>query len=122
LRFYDDDLRNTRLAGTAEEFDYKIWKTRWLAERGEYFAALDSLLEAQRIFLQHLFIKHRKYPIDYVKWLKEQCSEILVMPNLYQELASIVNRIKLTKNAIIDKSKLLEKLFTRHGCCTLHAR
>jgi hypothetical protein len=61
LPFYDDRLRNIRLKGTAEEFSYKIWKTRWLTERGEYFAALEALLESQRIFLQHLFIKERKY-------------------------------------------------------------
>lgn len=114
LPFYDDDLRKARLAGTAEEFDYKIWKTRWLAERGEYFAALDALLEAQRIFLQHLFIQQRKYPIDYVKWLKEQCSEILAMPNLYKELTSIVNGIELTKSAVVNKSNLLEKLFKKY--------
>jgi hypothetical protein len=114
LPFYDDNLRKARLAGIAEEFDFKIWKTKWLAERGEYFAALDALLEAQHIFLQHLFIQQRKYPIDYVKWLKEQCSEILAMPNLYKELTSIVNGIELTKSLIINKSNLLEKLFEKY--------
>jgi len=115
LPFYDDALRKIRLKGTAEEFGYKIWKTRWLAERGEYFAALDALLEAQRIFLQHLFIKERKYPIDYVKWLHEQCSQILSMPQLYQELNQTVNKIELTKKGISEKSDLLEKLFKRYG-------
>jgi len=115
LPFYDEARRKTRLKGTAEEFDYKIWKTRWLAEREEYFAALDTLLEAQRIFLQHLFIKVRKYPIDYVKWLHEQCSQILSMPQLYQELSQIINRIELTKNGIFEKSNLLERLFMRYG-------
>lgn len=115
LPFYDNALRKIRLKGTAEEFDYKIWKSRWLAERGEYFAALDAVLEAQRIFLQHLFIKERKYPIDYVKWLSEQFSEILSMPKLYQELSQTVNRIELTENGISEKSDLLEKLFARYG-------
>jgi len=119
LPFYDDALREIRLKGTAEEFDYKIWKTKWLAERGEYFAALDALLEAQRIFLQHLFIKERKYPIDYVKWLREQCSQTLAMPKLYQELTQIVNKIELTRHAILKKSNLLEKLFMRYGSATL---
>jgi len=117
LPFYDDALREIRLKGTAEEFDYKIRKTKWLAERGEYFAALDALLEAQRIFLQHLFIKERKYPIDYVKWLREQCSQILAVPELYQELAQIVDGIELAKNGIIERGDLLERLFTRYGSC-----
>jgi predicted nucleotidyltransferase len=114
LPFYDEKLRKARLNGTAEEFEYKIWKTRWLAKRGEYFAAFDSLLEAQRIFLQHLFIKRRKYPIDYVKWLKEQCAQILGMPELYDELASVVNHVKLTEKGVVEKSKLLEKLFLKY--------
>jgi hypothetical protein len=115
LPFYDDALRIIRLKGTAEEFGYKIWKTKWLAERGECFAALDALLEAQRIFLQHLFIKERKYPIDYVKWLREQCSQILAMPELYQELTRIVDKVELTENGIFERSNLLEKLFIRYG-------
>jgi len=115
LPFYDDALRGIRLKGTAEEFDYKIWKTRWLAERMEYIAALDALLEAQRIFLQHLFIKQRKYPIDYVKWLREQCTRILAVPELYQDITRIVDGIKLTKKGIFEKSNLLEKLFVRYG-------
>jgi hypothetical protein len=117
LPFYDEGLRKTRLKGTACEFDYKIWKTRWLAERGEYFAALETLLEAQRIFLQHLFIKERKYPVDYTKWLREQCSEILAMPRLYEELASIVEGIELSKKGVVQRSNLLETLFRRYGYC-----
>jgi predicted nucleotidyltransferase len=114
LPFYDDCLREIRLKGTAEEFDYKIWKTRWLAGRGEFFAALYALLEAQKIFLQQLFIKERKYPIDYVKWLREQCDQVLVMPQLYQELADIITKIELTKKGIFERSDLLEKLFKRY--------
>jgi hypothetical protein len=114
LPFYDYRLRSIRLKGTAEEFSYKIWKTRWLAERGECFATLEALLESQRIFLQHLFIKERKYPIDYTKWLKDQCTEILAMPKLYPELISIINGIELTKNCIFEKSNMLEKLFRRY--------
>lgn len=115
LPFYDDTLRKIRLKGTAEEFGYKIWKTKWLAKRGEFFAAFDALLEAQRIFLQHLFIKQRKYPIDYIKWLREQCSQILTMPKLYQELTQVIDGIRLTKNDILEKSEVLEKLFMQYG-------
>jgi predicted nucleotidyltransferase len=121
LPFYDDALREIRLKGTAEEFDYKIWKTRWLVRRGEYFAALDTLLEAQRIFLQHLFIKERKYPIDYVKWLGEQCSQILAIPELYQELTQITNKIELAENDICERSRLLEKLYVEYGYCGTHS-
>lgn len=114
LPFYNDELRKIRLTGTREEFAYKIWKTKWLAERGEYLSSLETLLEAQRIFLQHLFIKKRKYPIDYVKWIKEQCSQILQMPDLYQELTSVINGIELTKKGLAKKANTLEKLFLKN--------
>jgi predicted nucleotidyltransferase len=114
LPFYDDGLRRARLNGTTKEFDYKMWKTRWLAKRGEHFAAFYALLEAHRILLQHLFIKERKYPIDYTKWLEEQCSRVLRMPNLYRELLSVMNGIELTENGIEDKSNLLESLFSQY--------
>jgi hypothetical protein len=106
------------LKGTSEEFRYKTWKTNWLAERGEYFAALDALLEAQRIFLQHLFIKKKKYPIDYTKWLREQCTQILAIPALYKELVSIVERVHITKNGIAEKTRLLETLFEEYASAT----
>lgn len=114
LPFYNDELRRIRLAGTRKEFAYKIWKTKWLAERGEYLSSLETLLEAQRIFLQHLFVKKRKYPIDYVKWIREQCSQILQMPNLYSELVSIFNGIELTKKGLANKADTLEKLFLKN--------
>jgi predicted nucleotidyltransferase len=117
LPFYDDSLREVRLRGTAEEFAYKAWKVKWLAERGEYFAALSTLQEAQRIFLQHLFIKERKYPIDYVKWLREQCFEILAKPELYRELGQTVSGVRLTKKSLSEKSNLLEELFLKYGFC-----
>lgn len=111
LPYYDENLRKARLEGTAKEFQYKIWKTRWLAGRDQFFAAMEALLEAKRIFLQHLFIKKRKYPIDYTKWLKEQFSHVLEMPSLYEQLVACINGLELTKKAFCKKSKLLEKLF-----------
>ncbi len=118
LPYYKEKLRKARLKGTSEEFRYKTWKTNWLAERGEYFAALDALLEAQRIFLQQLFIKKKKYPIDYTKWLKEQCTQILAMPALYKELVSIVEGVHLTKNGIAEKTRFLERLFEEYASAT----
>jgi len=114
LPFYDEGMREVRLQATTAEFRYKTWKARWLAERGEHTAALYSLLEAQRIFMQHLFIKERKYPIDYVKWLGEQCEEILQMPDLYHELMSVLEGINLTLEGIGERVALLEALFGKY--------
>ena len=119
LPFYDGNLRKARLEGTAEECNYKIWKTRWLAERGEFLAALEAFLEAQRIFLQHLFIKERRYPIDYVKWLKEQCSQILMMPALYQELVALIDGLELTEEALGERCETLKQLFAKYGSSVL---
>ena len=114
LPYYNDELREIRLVGTSEEFAYKIWKTKWLAERNEYLSSFEALLEAQRIFLQHLFIKKGRYPIDYSKWIGEQCSRILQMPGLYQEIASIINGIELTEKTLTKKADALEKLFVQY--------
>jgi hypothetical protein len=114
LPFYDDTLRKVRLTGTTREFRYKLWKTRWLAQRAQFFAALEALLEANRIFLQHLFIRRRTYPIDYTKWLKEQLSQILKVPALYRELAALINGIELTIEAFEARSLSLERLFARY--------
>jgi hypothetical protein len=122
LPFYDDGLRKARLEKTAEEFDYKIWKTRWLAKRAEYLAALYALLEAHRIFLQHLFIKERKYPIDYTKWLNEQCSTILRIPTLYRRLLLVISGVEMTEKGIREKSNSLENLFTEYTAHTARLR
>jgi hypothetical protein len=114
LPFYGDRTREIRLQATATEFKHKTWKARWLAQRGEHAAALFSLLEAQSIFMQHLFIKERKYPIDYVKWLREQCEEILRMPDLYRELTSILEGIKLTRDGVTERVALMEALFDKY--------
>jgi len=114
LPFYDDRMRAIRLQATATEFKHKSWKARWLAERGHYIPALYSLLEAQRIFVQHLFIRERKYPIDYTKWLGEQCEEVLQMPDLYQELTSVLDGIDLTRDGVGEKVALMEALFGKY--------
>jgi len=114
LPFYNNKLRNVRLEGTREEFNYKIWKTRWLAERDEYLASLGALLEAQRILLQHVFIKAKKYPIDYTKWVKEQCFQILHIPDLYQDIMSTINGLELTKEGLNEKANTLEQLILRY--------
>lgn len=115
LPFYSEDLRQKRLDGTKSEFNYKVWKTRWLALRGEYIAAFDTLIETTRIFLQHLFIKQRKYPIDYCKWLKEQCESVLAMPELYPKLAAMIGDTKLSKMGIEKKAAMLERLMQQYG-------
>jgi hypothetical protein len=115
LPFYGQRLREARLRATAEEFRYKIWKAQWLARRDEFHAALDTLLEARRILLQHLFIKMRKYPIDYTKWIKEQCDQILGMPQLYRELRSTIEGVELTRNGILRKSIALRNISKKYA-------
>lgn len=114
MPYYSNRLRNARFEGTRREFDYKIWKTRWLAERDEYLASLDALLEAQRILLQHVFIKAKIYPIDYTKWIKEQCFKILHMPNLYRDIISTISGLELTREGLDEKANNLEQLILRY--------
>ena len=46
------------------------------ARRGLVFHAFSRLYHAHRELIQGLFIAHRKYPIAYDKWVKEQVVEI----------------------------------------------
>jgi len=62
-----------------------------------------------------VFIKQRKYPIDYCKWLKEQCASILAMPELYPKLAAIIEDTKLSKTGIDKKAVMLEQLMQQYG-------
>ena len=58
----------------------------------------------------------RAHRIDYVKWLEEQCSQILKMPALYQELAASISECEFTVKAFNERSEALKKLFAKYGC------
>jgi len=115
LPYYGDDIRKERLEATRKEFEDRIKKAKWLAERGLLFNALSTLQFSSKIFLQHLFIKRRVYPIKYDKWVKYQIVDILHEPELYKKLVEIHTIPKLTNKFLMAKADLLHNLMQKYG-------
>ncbi|MCK4266645.1 MAG: hypothetical protein KAX31_05145, partial [Thermoplasmata archaeon] len=60
------------------------------------------------------FISRRTYPIAYDKWVKEQFEEILELPDLYGQLARILQIEELGSDDISEKAIELRSLFDRY--------
>lgn len=114
LPFYDDEIRKERLEGTRKEFDQRIQKIKWLADRGQLFDCYSQLLLSFKIFLQHLFIKERKYPISYKKWIKYQITDILHKPELYEKLTGVL-ALRPSSEVMKTNADLLNSLMEQYG-------
>ena len=75
-----------------------------------YFQVFGRLQFAFKSFLQGLFIAHRKYPIAYDKWIKEQVVEVLKLPELYGSLPSLFELDHFESPEIILKALDLKRL------------
>lgn len=115
LPYYAEELRLQRLE-----------KVRWFClnnlhhiplyiERGLYFQSFDRLYNAYREFLQALFIARRTYPIAYNKWIHEQVSEILGLPDLYKQLTHLLEIKHFESREIADKAREVEDLLNTHA-------
>jgi hypothetical protein len=81
-----------------------------LIKRELYFHALDTLNKAFREYLQALFITHRRYPIAYNKWIKEQVVNWLGKPGLYQKLLPVLSVSHLESDEMNRKVEILFEL------------
>ena len=91
LPYYDEALRSERLVAIRNACIYDLEHIPVLIKRELYFHALDTLNKAFREYLQALFITHRRYPIAYNKWIKEQVVNWLGRPDLYQKFLPILS-------------------------------
>ena len=89
LPYYDDSLRQRRLSIARWHCLNDLDHIPLFIDRGLYFQAFGRLQFAFKSFLQGLFIAHRKYPIAYDKWIKEQVVEVLKLPELYGSLPTL---------------------------------
>ena len=87
-------------------------------DRKLYFQSFNRLYNAFQEFLQALFIYHRKYPISYDKWIKEQIIEILKKTKLYPELVKILEINNLESKEMTQKSKDLQRLLEKEIECS----
>lgn len=90
LPYYGDDLRRARLAMVRSSCRLNLERVHAGVTRRLYFHAFDRLYHAFQEFLQALFIARRVYPIAYNKWIREQVVDWLGQPDLYPQLAPIL--------------------------------
>jgi hypothetical protein len=114
LPYYEEELRMQRFIMAKAACEYDIDHIEFYVKRGLYFQAFDRLYKAFQEFLQTLFIVRRTYPIAYNKWIKEQVDTLLKLPELYEQLPSIISVKELTTNDTIEKGKLLQELLNEY--------
>jgi hypothetical protein len=81
-----------------------------------YFQAFDRLYKAFQEFLQSLFLARRTYPLAYNKWIREQVTELLALPGLYEELPPILSVPSIESAALGQKADALRVLLERWTC------
>jgi predicted nucleotidyltransferase len=114
LPYYNEDLRQERIAIVRRYCVNNLDHIPLFVNRGLYFQAFNRLYDAFREFLQALFISRRTYPIAYDKWIKEQVVDILGMPELYLELVNILEIHSFESLEIASKAEILFHLLESH--------
>lgn len=110
LPYYDEALRQERLAAVRWCCRHCLEHIPLYVERGLYFQSFARLWSAFQMFLQALFISHRTYPIAYDKWIHEQVVEILGLPKLYEQLPRLFEIGRLESGELADKARDLRRL------------
>jgi predicted nucleotidyltransferase len=113
LPYYEEELRLSRLAMVREACARDLEAIPFFLGRGLYFQAFDRLYKAFQEFLQALFVARRTYPLAYNKWIREQVSEWLSLPELYQELPPIVSVRRIESAELGEKADALRNLLER---------
>jgi len=115
LPYYNEELRQQRLARVRWYCLNNLHHIPLYIERGLYFQSFDRLYNAYREFLQALFIARRTYPIAYNKWIREQVEEILGLPELYAQLSHLFEIKHFESSEIADKAKEVEQLLEKYA-------
>lgn len=110
LPYYDEDLRQRRLAEVRWCCQHYLDHIPPYIERGLYFQSLGRLWAAFQMFLQALFISRRTYPIAYDKWIHEQVVEILGLPELYAGLPHLFEITRFESDELAGKARDLQRL------------
>ena len=116
LPYYGEELRLSRLAMVREACARDLDAIPSYLGRSLYFQAFDRLYKAFQEFLQALFLARRTYPIAYNKWIREQVTEWLSLPELYQELPQILSVRSIEGAELGQKADALRALLERWTC------
>jgi predicted nucleotidyltransferase len=113
--YYDEVLRQKRLAETKKFCINNIDHIPLYLERGLYVEAFKRMYQASQELLQAIFIAKRKYPIDYAKWVEYQLDTILRLPELRKEFISLYEVKKLESKELARKGEQIRKLLRKHA-------
>lgn len=113
LPFYDESLRQQRLAMALHACHYDLDHIPMFVSRGLHFQAFDRLYKAYQEFLQALFISRSTYPIAYNKWIREQVERWLSLPELYPLLGQVLSVSVLESEELVRKAAMLRALVGR---------
>jgi len=114
LPYYGERLRARRLHLVRRCGMNNIDHVAYFTGRGLYFQAFNRLYDAGREFLQALFISRRVYPIAYDKWIREQLTDILGLPEAYEELAHLYEIQHFESDEMVSKADRLLRLYETH--------
>ena len=115
LPYYNEELRQQRLARVRWYCLNNLHHIPLYVERGLHFQSFDRLYNAYREFLQALFIARRTYPVAYNKWIREQVDEILGLPALYDQLSHLFEIKQFESDEIVAKAKEVEQLLEEYA-------
>lgn len=113
LPYYSEELRLSRLTMVREACSYDLDRVPFFLNRNLYFPAFDYLYKAFQEFLQALFIMRRTYPLSYTKWIREQVSNRLGLPEVYRDLPPLLSVRNLESTEVGDKAGALGRLLDR---------
>jgi predicted nucleotidyltransferase len=112
LPYYSDALRSERLekalAYCLDDLDH----VSLYVDRGLYFQAFERLHLAFKEFLQVLFISQGVYPVAYNKWIREQITDMLGMPELYLHLTGLFEIKSFESYELIEKAQTLKNMLS----------
>jgi hypothetical protein len=120
LPYYGEDLRLSRLAMVREACERDLEAIPFYLNRGLCFQAFDRLYKGFQEFLQALFVARRTYPLAYNKWIREQVTEWLSLPRLYEELPPILSVRNIGGPELGEKADALRTLLERWICPEPH--
>ena len=110
LPYYNETLRSQRFILSRSACDYNLNHIPLFIRRSLYFQAFDILYRAFQDYLQTLFIANKVYPIAYNKWIKEQVTDWLQLPELYPKLSPILSVNNIEGTEINIKAAMLYDL------------
>lgn len=113
LPYFAEDIRQARMEAVRKDFAWNIDNIRLMARRGLLFHGLERVMIAFRYLIQLCFLTARAYPIDYMKHLEEEVTEILGHPEWLSQMTTVFTLPNLTPGVLMAKADLLSHMADR---------